>query len=376
MSTEENCVLTVDETKHNLGTLEYSQHTLNHKNCVPCQLALELKNLEVLMSVLSLVQATQVVLRQKAAKRLKPKSIESAQGQANALIKFFGDMPLNEIHAGSLLAYQEDRSKTACAHTVNHELALLKKILKLAVVAIDGVRSNLWEPLAEYYTPLKPQAWAPPKTFTVQEQQRIFDHAANDPNLELADIVFTITRNTTASGCELRGLRLRHLELNAKPPRVHIPPDSTKNDIRPRVIPLNDQALAAFTRAVTRAAKLGSHREWHHLFPFRVNRALWNPDRPASRSWLRKQVTRLRRESGVPHLKPHAFRHLAVTELLEAGVPEQTVIALAGWVGRKMLDTYSHARIEAKNEAVRVLDKKGPQRAQVPSTNLLQFPQR
>lgn len=351
-------------------------HTVNHKDCPPCQRALELKSLEALMSSLHLVQAIEVVLRQKVARRLKPKSIESAQGQANALIRFFGDIPINEIHAGSLVAYQEDRSKTACASTVNHELALLKKILKKAAVMVDGVRSNLWEPLAEDYSPLKAKDWAPPKTFTVQEEQRIFDHAASDPNLALAHIVFTITRNTTASGCELRGLRLRHLELNAHPPRIHVPPDSTKNDIRPRVIPLNDEGLAAVKLAVDRAARLGSHRPEHYLFPFRVNRAHWDPNRQASRSWLRKQVTRLRRESGVPHLKPHAFRHLAVTELLEAGVPEQTVIALAGWVGRKMIETYSHSRIEAKNEAVRMLDKKAPQRADAPSKRLLHFPQK
>src|SRR5579859_995572 len=170
-----------------------SEHTLNHKNCPPCQRALHLKSLESVMSSLCLIQAAEIVLRQKLARRLKPKSTESAQGQVNALVKFFGDMPLNEFHAGSLIAYQEHRQKTACASTINHELALLKKILKKAAVTIDGVKSNLWEPLAEDYTPLKPKDWAPPKTFTVQEQQRIFDHAAADPNLELADIVFTIT---------------------------------------------------------------------------------------------------------------------------------------------------------------------------------------
>lgn len=345
-----------------------TQHTLNHRNCSPCQRALQLKSLEAVMSSLCLVQAAEIVFSQKVQRGLKRATLESARGQINALVKFFGDMPLNEIHAGSLYAYQCDRSKVACAHTVNHELALLKKILKKAIVVVDGVKSTLWDPMEESYNPLKPRAWAPPKTFTVQEQQRIFDRAANDPNLELARIVFTITRNTTASGGELRGLRMRHLELNARPPRVHIPPDSTKNDVRPRVIPLNGQALEAFSMAVERANRLGSHRSEHYLFPFRINRAHWDPNKQASKSWLRKQTVRIRRDAGVPHLKPHAFRHLAVTELLESGVPEQTVIALAGWVGRNMINTYSHARIEAKAEAVRVLDRVGPTK-EVPSSS-------
>jgi hypothetical protein len=64
----------------------------------------------------------------------------------------------------------------------------------------------------------------PPKIFTGAEQERIFRALRSDPHLEIGDIVFTITRNTTASGCELRGLRLNNLELEADPPRIHIPP--------------------------------------------------------------------------------------------------------------------------------------------------------
>lgn len=365
--------MTDGHAKNSFSKFDDTQHTLNHKNCRACQRALQLKSLEAIMSSLCLVQAAGILLSQKVQRNLKPATLESARGQINALVRFFGDMPLNEIHAGNLYAYQCERSKTACASTVNHELALLKKILRKAIVVVDGVKSTLWDPLAESYNPMKPKAWTPPRTFTMQEQERIFDHAANDPNLELARIVFTITRNTTASGSELRGLRMRNLELNAKPPRIHVPPDATKNIVRPRVIPLNEQALEAFKMAVDRAARLGSHRAEHFLFPFRINRKYWDPNRQASKSWLRKQTVRLRRGSGVPHLRPHAFRHLAVTELLESGVPEQTVIALAGWVGRNMINTYSHARIEAKAEAVRVLDKIGPKKEVPKSSNVIMF---
>ncbi len=203
-----------------------------------------------------LVEATQTVLSQKLSKHLKPKSIESIKGQTAALLKYFGDIPLSEVTAGSFVAYQEQRSKVACPDTVNHECALLKKILKKAVVERNGYRTSLWEPIDEYYAPMKPRAWQPPRVFTVPEQERIFSLAAGDGNLELANIVFTITRNTTASGCELRGMRLKHLELKADPPRVYVP--EAKNEFRPRLIPLNEQAVAAFERAVLRCAKLGS----------------------------------------------------------------------------------------------------------------------
>lgn len=110
-------------------------------------------------------------------------------------------------------------------------------------------------------------------------------------------------------------------------------------------------------RALERARGLGCNYAEDYLFPFRNNRAVWDPRRPASPSWLRKQITCLREVTGIGHINPHVFRHPAVTELLEQGAPEQTVIALAGWVGRKMIETYSHARIEANAEAVALLNK-------------------
>jgi integrase len=128
----------------------------------------------------------------------------------------------------------------------------------------------------------------------LEEQQRIFDHAASDPGLELAEIVFTITRNTSAGGSELRLTRIQNLDLNSNPPTFRVTGDTTKNTIRPRIIPLNADALAAFQQAVNRAARLGSHLPEHYIFPLTVNRALHDPNRPASRSWLRKQTVLLR----------------------------------------------------------------------------------
>jgi integrase len=311
-----------------------------------------------------LQQAAEIILNQKLSRHLRPKTIESSKGQIKALLSYFGDIPLKEITPGAFVAYQAHRSKTACADTVNHECALLKKMLKKAPLLVDGIRVTLWDSISEYYNPLTPKEWKPPKTFTVAEQCRIFETTKDDSDLELAHIVFRISRNTTACGSELRNLKLGNLELDAHPPRINVPRDGTKNDVRPRTIPLNEEALAAFQAALSRAAKLGSYRYYHYLFPFRVNRALWNPLKPASTSWLRKQTAQLRKKTGIAHLRPHAFRHLAVTELLESGAPEQTVIALAGWIGKRMIDTYSHTRIEAKADAVKLL---GPNERKTPS---------
>jgi Phage integrase family len=90
-------------------------------------------------------------------------------------------------------------------------------------------------------------------------------------------------------------------------------------------------------------------------FPFRIDKATWNPRRRASGSWLRKQVERLRLVTGIEHINPHVFRHLAVTELLERGASEQTVVAIAGWASPRMFATYSHTRLQAKISALSLL---------------------
>jgi integrase len=298
-----------------------------------------------------LLEAGTLFLR-KQQENCRPKTLESNERQLQRLVEFFGNIPLSQFTSSHFEHYQSVRGAKCSASTVNHELNTLGRILR---------KVDLWYQIRRNYTPLKDKEWKPPKIFTAAEQERIFRALQHNPNLELANIVFCITRNTTASGCELRGLRLKHLELNADPPRIHVPPDSTKNNIRPRTIPLNRDALAACKRALERAGSLGCHYPEDYLFPYRTNRALWDPMRPASRSWLRKQITCLREVTGIDHINPHVFRHLAVTELLEKGAPEQTVIALAGWVGRRMIETYSHARIEAKAEAVELIGKGAPE---------------
>jgi hypothetical protein len=49
------------------------------------------------------------------------------------------------------------------------------------------------------------------------------------------------------------------------------------------------------------------------------------------------------------------MRHHAITELAESGASEQTVMSIAGHVSRKMLEHYSHIRVDAKRKALEAL---------------------
>jgi integrase len=305
---------------------------------------------EQITRAMTLAEAGELWLTQKVWKRRKPKTLECCRCYLNTLVGFFGEMRLSEFHAGSLRAYQAARAKKAGPSSINHELNALAQILRLA---------KCWGGIADYYSPLQEPEWQKPKTFTFEEQQAIFSVASESSDFELAEIVFTITRHTSACGSELRLSRIRNLNLDSTPPTFQVTGDTTKNDIRPRLLPLDPAAEKAFRRALERANRLGAHRDDDFLFPLRVNRCTWDPTKPASRSWLRKQYVRLRELTGIKHLRPHAWRHQLCTEMLEQGVPVENVRGVMGWVSDRMVETYSHTRLAAKQEALGVIEKVG-----------------
>ena len=57
----------------------------------------------------------------------------------------------------------------------------------------------------------------------------------------------------------------------------------------------------------------------------------------------------------------HDLRHQAITELAESRASDQTIMGIAGHVSKKMLQHYSHVRMEAKRNALDALSMKPAQ---------------
>jgi integrase len=58
-------------------------------------------------------------------------------------------------------------------------------------------------------------------------------------------------------------------------------------------------------------------------------------------------------------LRFHDLRHTCITKLAESQASEQTLMAIAGHVSRKMIEHYSHIRMEAKRDALDAIAKPG-----------------
>ncbi len=154
---------------------------------------------------------------------------------------------------------------------------------------------------------------------------------------------------------------MKHIDLpETGIPAIYIPEDAVKNTSRPRKIPLNSEARWAVEQCLKRALRLGCCDPEHFLFPFREKRDCYNPARQASRFFLRKSWAKLRAATGFADLRPHDLRHHCITRLLENDQNPETVISIAGHVGRKMLEYYAHQRTRVKYAAVCAIERKPP----------------
>ena len=77
---------------------------------------------------------------------------------------------------------------------------------------------------------------------------------------------------------------------------------------------------------------------------------LENPSETCSNSQCKADISKLR--SPLAGLRFHDLRHHAITELAESQASDSTVMAIAGHVSPKMLQHYSHVRIQAKRSAL------------------------
>jgi integrase len=278
----------------------------------------------------------------------KPGTICCYQDYVARLATSFAGIKLQHIQSWHLIRYQKEKKDKYHPASINHDCNTLLQILG---------RAGLRKDLEQHYRPLHVPDWQPPRVLSETEEDAFFRIAGTNPDWTLAYCVASLTNNTSASGKELRLLQLKNIDLDNDPPILSVPRDM-KNPHRQRRIPLNERGRIQMLRLLERAHSLGSTAPEHYLFPFRDRRSkLHDPTRPASESWLKyqwKKMVNAAIEQGAISfaIKPHNLRHQIITKLLEDGQPEEVVRAIAGHVSRRMMEHYSHSRIQRKFQAL------------------------
>jgi len=307
--------------------------------------------------------------------RVAPRSHRTESDHAKPLREYFAGTPVARITAETVLAYiRKRKDKRISNTTVNMEIGILRRVLK---------RAKRWSLIADEL-PRLPERRDVGRALTSEEKARLLRMAALKPEWETARLAAILSLNTTMRGCELKALRW--CDVNFMERAITI--SRSKTRAGERVIPLNADAWATILLLREKARQLfgdSPEPDWY-VFPHAEGYSRPDPTRPMSgwrSAW--RSLTRAVEcpicghlqqpgemcineeckadirglKSPLHGLRFHDCRHHAITELAEGQASDQTIRSIAGHVSQRMLEHYSHVRLDAKRKALDALGGRG-----------------
>ena len=292
---------------------------------------------------IKLFAAVDDYLKAKEATANTKRAVAFDRERLEVVKRVMGDVRLSAITARVIEGFQAKRRvEGASNRTVNMDVAALRQVMK---------RFKQWRRLEDDVKMLTESGGEPVgRVLTIEEQERLFKTAESNEEWEHVYCAGILAANTSMRGVEVKHVRRKDFDSNKRV--VHI--RTSKNETSKRVIPLNDSAFTAVERMVKRADTLGHSKPEHYLWCASQHHKL-DPTKPASQwdtAWRA-----LRDAAGLPGLRFHDLRHTVVTRLLEAGEPDHVVESITGHLSRRMLEHYSHIRLNAKKAALDRLDQ-------------------
>jgi integrase len=280
--------------------------------------------------------------------RWAARTIQTERERSRPLIAYFGAIELRKLTAESVRAYMTQRKAAGISNrTINRERDFLRGVLKQA---------KRWHLISDDVRPL-PSHQSIGKALQPDEKLRLLKVAAMKPEWQVARLAMTLTFNTTMRGCELRGMQWRDVDLMDRALTVR----RSKTSAGERVIPLNEDAWRAIQELRDRSKQLFGTTlspEWY-VFPRAHGLHRPDPTQPMGRGGWRTAWRTLAKLAGLKGLRFHDLRHHAITELAESQTSDQTIRSIAGHVSEKMLEHYSHIRLDAKRSALNALSSRG-----------------
>jgi integrase len=251
-----------------------------------------------------------------------------------------GTLLLCDIDANRIASYQARRkTEKASARTLNKELQVLRQILK---------RHKLWSNL-QGDVRFEREHSDIGKALSREDEKNLLAACGSNP---LLNAVVTLALNTALRKNEIRTLQWSQIDFEKRTVTV----GRTKTQAGSgRVIPLNQSAFDALVRWAGRLVEADSE---DYVFPAceaagiereHPDKQRIDPARPI-KSWRSAWRAALKR-AGL-QMRFHDLRHTCITKLAESQASEHTLMAIAGHVSRKMIEHYSHIRLEAKRAAL------------------------
>lgn len=285
--------------------------------------------------------------------------------RSKVLVRHIGTTLVRKIDATVIRAYQDARkAEGVSGRTVNLEVTLMRQVLK---------RARRWSVIADEVSNLPENQNVVGRVLTHEQKLHLFRTASSKPEWDVAYCAGVIAVNTSCRKVELLTLRWADVDLFAREVSI----ERNKTEAGHRLIPLNDEAMAAFARLRKRAEIIGGGAPEHFVFPACENcnfdfehhqktfRTAWRSlvkatakragveaAERAVKSGADSEMARRVASKPFQGFRFHDLRHQCITEMAENGVPEAAMQSIAGHLSKKMLDHYSHVRLAAKRKAV------------------------
>jgi integrase len=293
-------------------------------------------------------------LQAKAATANSKRTIEFDTERLEIVKRHLGDVKLTTITRNTIEGFQAKRRlEGASNRTINMDVGALRQVLR---------RFKQWRRLEDDVKMLTETGGAPVgRALTPEEQRRLFEAAASNPEWEHVYCAAVLAANTSMRGVEVKHVRRRDIDLEkvwdveSTTGKGVLYVTKSKNESSKRVIPLNQAAREAVERMLKRSDGLG-HTDPNHYVWCASQHHKFDPTIPASKwdgAWRS-----LRKAAGLPGFRFHDLRHTVVTDLLEAGEPEHVIEAITGHLSRRMLEHYSHQRLKAKGQMLTRMEER------------------
>lgn len=267
------------------------------------------------------------------------------------LSEYFGSMLLSDITPEYIGKYQGIRqNQKASNRTINMEISTLRMMMKAA---------RLWGAISEDVRML-PERRDVGRALTPDEERKLLEACRKSPQKALYTAV-VIFCNTGLRNAELRCARWSQVDFMKAEFRVG---KAKTEGSEGRIIPLNQAALGAFKDWKSRWPDT---KPEDHIFPTEklAFKGEGSPEKGIMTAyavdsgkplgaWKRAWRT-AKKEAGVD-CRIHDLRHHFISSLAQTQTPDATIQAISGHLSRKMLEHYSHVRLDAKRRAVAALD--------------------
>ncbi len=252
-------------------------------------------------------------------------------------IRKFFDCHVSDVTPGMITAYRTQRAKKLAPATVNKDLALLRKMLNLAVMW----RMIQFSPVSQVKPLMLPENNERSRFLSDEEEKRLLKacEVTRPFQAEYLSSMVIIALHTGMRVSEI--LSLKWSDANLAFGFITIEATNSKAK-RLRRIPIN-----SLVRETIEGLKTGKEREF----------VFAKPD--GSRFfWIDSAFRSACRRAKINDLHFHDLRHTFGSRLAQAGVPLTTIKELMGHSTIRMTERYCHA--SGQREAVEALLKRNP----------------